>query len=96
METFFGEPVPPAVAPFGYWLDYVVAPGGDFWERNWTKIMGKCGKIGRKSWEHDEHVAPWENHRKTVPNCGKIMEIHDEHVAESWANHGKMWQSVIS
>eukprot|EP00434_Breviolum_minutum_P010339 symbB.v1.2.009122.t2/scaffold552.1/size189238/1 len=27
METFFGEPVPPAVAPFGYWLDYVVAPG---------------------------------------------------------------------
>jgi hypothetical protein len=30
METFFGEPVPPAVAPFGYWLDYVVAPGGIF------------------------------------------------------------------
>jgi hypothetical protein len=63
--------------------------------------MGKCGKIGRKTWEHDEHVAPWENHRKTLPNCRKFMEIHDEHVAESWenpwnnvakswANHGKI------
>jgi hypothetical protein len=51
METFFGEPVPPAVAPFGYWLDYVVAPGGIFlgekleenhgkmWQ-NWKKNMG--------------------------------------------------------
>lgn len=29
METFFGDPVPPAVAPHGYWLDYVVAPGRD-------------------------------------------------------------------
>ena len=74
------------------------------------KIMGNHRKMGQ-TWKnimeiHDEHVAPWENHRKTLPNCGKIMEIHDGHVAESWenpwniakswANHGKMWQSVIS